>query len=429
MDDYHAASSRITASRAKSEFHLNENELSQLGCLISNNIRLFRIDDVTAAYASKVASKPRLGARWEAERKRRIREKIVADHLGGEVVSDPQHFARLASIMEREFIQEDVLSQLVDDVMKCRIAKEAARDERHAQMHAVMDARRTHLQTALNDVGCVLRRDSRLCNAYINSGNGDVSNIVQTMLEMKFYVEHTTYPQEIRRRMYTYYTDYEDRELWEDDDDDNRDQISAATKKTVLRVWVEKYGKLSISRSCLPTSLKNTVRLEFCRQCFDKWADQNSIPNDRRIVVNQSQAETILESTVDAKKPIDSFDMWSLFEASERERNLVVVAALSKDTALIHLKKKERYSVICLILDEYRAYPAHAMAKMADPFKIIRWNKNRRKMQRVIVEDAAIEVDLRVRVIQRVWRKVIVDPAYSVCRSRLNREFLTLNID
>jgi hypothetical protein len=242
----------------------------------------------------------------------------------------------------------------------------------------------------------------------------------------------------MRRRVYRYYDDREDDDddddREDDDDDDDREDyrsdindISAYEKKRALSVWVEKYGSWAISSACLPTSLQSTVRLEFCRQCFEAWADRNAIPHNRRIVVNQSHADTILECTVDANKSIESFDMWSLSGASERERN-TVVAALSKDSALIQLEKKERYSVICLMLDEYPAYPAHALAKMADPLRSIKWYKKRTKMHRVIVEEAAFEVDRRVRVIQRAWRTVIVDPGYLVCRRRLHREFQTLNI-
>jgi len=65
---------------------------------------------------------------------------------------------------------------------------------------ALVDRRRA-LITALNRLRLPLRTDSRLCDAYIYQGIGDAVDIADTLLEMKFLHEHTTYPKLMREMM------------------------------------------------------------------------------------------------------------------------------------------------------------------------------------------------------------------------------------
>lgn len=51
------------------------------------------------------------------------------------------------------------------------------------------------LEQALNAAGCELRRDSKLCNAYIYHDDGSIAEIVNIMSEMQFYFAHTDYKQ------------------------------------------------------------------------------------------------------------------------------------------------------------------------------------------------------------------------------------------
>lgn len=61
--------------------------------------------------------------------------------------------------------------------------------------------RRRALITALKRMGLPLRTDSRLCDAYVYQGAGDPVTIADTMLEMKFLHEHTSYPNLMRDMM------------------------------------------------------------------------------------------------------------------------------------------------------------------------------------------------------------------------------------
>jgi hypothetical protein len=54
-------------------------------------------------------------------------------------------------------------------------------------------ARKAALEEALHLVGCELRNDSRICDAYIYRGIGHPHDIAKTMLEMKFLFDHTRY--------------------------------------------------------------------------------------------------------------------------------------------------------------------------------------------------------------------------------------------
>lgn len=63
------------------------------------------------------------------------------------------------------------------------------------------DVRRAVLEHELKQVGCTLRRDSRLCMGYLNFGVGDVKKVAITMAEMKFFFRHTDY-KEIHNAMY-----------------------------------------------------------------------------------------------------------------------------------------------------------------------------------------------------------------------------------
>ena len=58
--------------------------------------------------------------------------------------------------------------------------------------------RTEELTNLLNEYGCKLRSDSRLCSDYIKNG-GDVNYVVRTMIEMNFYFNFTNYADEYDR--------------------------------------------------------------------------------------------------------------------------------------------------------------------------------------------------------------------------------------
>lgn len=55
------------------------------------------------------------------------------------------------------------------------------------------NARYTELCKALEAHGCAYRTDSRLCQTYVEHGIGNVKDIIDMMLEMKFFFTYTNY--------------------------------------------------------------------------------------------------------------------------------------------------------------------------------------------------------------------------------------------
>ena len=87
------------------------------------------------------------------------------------------------------------------------------------------------LVAALQRLGCELRTDSRLCDDYIEHGNGDPDEISGIMAEMKFYHDHTDYAA-IREEIYnTARQEFED----EMSDDDGYDRDDYSLRKSYVR--------------------------------------------------------------------------------------------------------------------------------------------------------------------------------------------------
>lgn len=65
-------------------------------------------------------------------------------------------------------------------------------------------ARKATLEKALRRVGCVLRNDSRICDSYIYRGIGEPNEIAKIMLEMRFLYDHTRYGTILRENIAMY---------------------------------------------------------------------------------------------------------------------------------------------------------------------------------------------------------------------------------
>lgn len=133
--------------------------------------------------------------------------------------------------------------------------KERGQKARETRM-AKMGARRAKLQAALAAVGCHLRGDSRLCNAYIDHGEGGVAAIADTMREMKFYFENTNYEEhyaeEVRAEM-----EYKGRYY--------PDDVSASAKGGALSEWCDQFDTVedALARPELPPTLVDYVQNHF----------------------------------------------------------------------------------------------------------------------------------------------------------------------
>lgn len=73
------------------------------------------------------------------------------------------------------------------------LKKQERSENRKKEKEASKAVRKNELTNALSRMGCQLRSDSRLCNAYIENGKGNLTEIVNTMVEMKFLFQHTRY--------------------------------------------------------------------------------------------------------------------------------------------------------------------------------------------------------------------------------------------
>lgn len=116
------------------------------------------------------------------------------------------------------------------------------------------------LKSLLEENGCVLRNDSVLCKRYIDNifkSSYDVHEIVDTMVEMKFFYEHTSYKR-ILDNLYGNLYNYEDSE------DEHyyyrrvdKVDLSKRAKDAALKLWLKNTDKSSGKYKLLPRSLQN----------------------------------------------------------------------------------------------------------------------------------------------------------------------------
>lgn len=120
----------------------------------------------------------------------------------------------------------------------CKIKKEK---ERTIELTMLLEAR-----------GCKLRSDSRLCQEYITHGNYNPVAIVNIMVEMAFYYDHTSY-----------LIDYEDEKYncLEYRGRYDPDEVSESAKSRALCTWCEQFIKYDdVDKNLLPESLYDSVR-------------------------------------------------------------------------------------------------------------------------------------------------------------------------
>jgi hypothetical protein len=127
-------------------------------------------------------------------------------------------------------------------------------DRQLSDGEAAVHSRRLELVMALNERGCRLRGDSRLCQAYIEEGVGDPHDIARQMQEMAFFHRHTRYGDFFRQIVETY---RDNEEYWD------RDEVSAQAKARALKDWAatEYPGGRQTARRApeLPPSLRRYV--------------------------------------------------------------------------------------------------------------------------------------------------------------------------
>jgi hypothetical protein len=107
------------------------------------------------------------------------------------------------------------------------------------------------IKKLLKEKNCELRKDSRLCNDYINNGEGEVTDIVNIMVEMKFYVNHTSYFEEMEEGI---------NDMLEYKGRFDTDEESYCAKSRALDTWCEQYINFKdINFDILPETLNQKV--------------------------------------------------------------------------------------------------------------------------------------------------------------------------
>ena len=192
--------STITKTEAKQDFRLNDKDLTKLPCSERRNpyyrcappMKIYYVRDIVTAAKEKHGSK-----------------------------------------------------RLMDEKVAKR--KEAS-NKRRRTIEAVKQKRYDELVNKLGQHGLPLREDSRLCEEYIERGVGNIDHIVETMIEMNFYFQHTDYRQiyrEVWRREKSF-------SGWADADD-----VSEMAKYDALRQFA---SGLSECPDYVPASLRSDVQ-------------------------------------------------------------------------------------------------------------------------------------------------------------------------
>lgn len=114
------------------------------------------------------------------------------------------------------------------------------------------------IKKMLEENGCELRNDSRLCNDYINNGKGEPNIIVNIMVEMNFYINYTTYYEELEKGI---------NDMLEYKGIFNRDEESQCAKYNALEIWCKQFAcEKDIDFNILPKTLHKRVCVDITQQ-------------------------------------------------------------------------------------------------------------------------------------------------------------------
>lgn len=470
---------RVTASRAKREFHLSEAELKTLDCISKRNpcyrsaapMRLYSLADIQTAQAAKAAANPKLAAKWaaaenqrlEKERKeqaRDVRRKALKDILEGiEFWSDTACCAYIESgVGDLESIARDVRAKHEVRVARQRI-------------------RRIELTDALHAVGCELRSDSTICANYIRSGAGNPDAIAQTMLEMKFFYNFTRYSA-IQRNMWAYERDmfYDGDDSDDDDEEDIAEIIRQSSKDKALYSWVVEKGPMKTleDMSIVPSTLVRRVQECAIKLHLREWALKNSANAAIQYLTSADIVNQVIESTSGQVERVRSYDIAHLYKglpkhvldnvAREKEINAIratirsgIAAAGSHDGRVaeeiekaILLRKRDPLFLIWIvarqtyktIVDMERIearkhavvpgrFPQNCICgKSCKNLKAFNLHVQKARQNHMVGKEcynqACIEMESAAKRIQSAWRRASCDPAFAICSNRLRREFYEL---
>lgn len=180
--------------------------------------------------------------------------RVKEEHLQGlDVVFKTNPVRRSAAAMRLYLTHEVMLASWLKEDAKLRAKAERARERAihgprprapaaprtPAQLAAAArKARKVELAALLAAQGLELRADSRMCAEYIQYG-GHVDSVVEMMVEMEFFVNHTEYS-----CVFSDIVDYHERYRLDRDDRWDRDEVSDEAKRTALCRFIRAGGSL-----------------------------------------------------------------------------------------------------------------------------------------------------------------------------------------
>jgi len=176
----------------------------------------------------------------------------------------------MTNIMAYAYKKHGTYDRYISEKTRISVEKKRQRDIQMTEMKE----RKGNLTMALQKHRLVLREDSTLCNNYIRRNQGNVDEIVDTMIEMDFLFRYTNYASILRNHTSNYV--YESR-MYDDfgyDPLSNTEKIvlSRTSKKLALKEWcaIQKTCDNAIHQKYLPSSLYGKVN-----DCFSQMNCSN----------------------------------------------------------------------------------------------------------------------------------------------------------
>eukprot|EP00798_Chlamydomonas_sp_ICE-L_P028138 gene28138-biopygen32093 len=120
------------------------------------------------------------------------------------------------------------------------------------------------LERALEDRGCELRSDSRLCTGFVDNDDGDPEDIAVSMLEMKFFHNHTEYAsilddlwEDARRERDGEYDSDIDEYEYDNYHHIDPHELSSSAKSEAMKQWADTHDLDDVLD--IPESLRSSV--------------------------------------------------------------------------------------------------------------------------------------------------------------------------
>lgn len=119
------------------------------------------------------------------------------------------------------------------------------------------EKRYQELANALAERNLKIRQDSKLCSSYIETGLGQVSEIVDTMELMEFLYKNTKY-----KKWVSHFESLANDLILESREYESRDSILNKAKYAALKEYFENFKSTNIPTN-IPISVKNWFRPRF----------------------------------------------------------------------------------------------------------------------------------------------------------------------